>query len=93
MDKKTNKEKKNAVVKRPLFKPEELTIKSKDDYIWFEVFKSTEGGSETIAICLTLKEARKKLKFLQSTEEYKDIELHIDKWENKDNPAMKEEIE
>ena len=56
---------------------------------WYEVFISNEYGSRTLEICDTLKEAKEfKQNFAENSLGIDNWEgtLHIDKWENIDNP-------
>lgn len=54
---------------------------------WYEVFEVMLcGGTRTLEICETIKEAKNKLKKLKFGS-YKGTNLHIDKWENIDNPV------
>ncbi len=59
---------------------------------WYEVFISNEYGSRTLEICDTLKEAR-----VFKEDIFRKIDgegtLHIDKWENIDNPKKIGDIE
>jgi hypothetical protein len=57
---------------------------------WYEVFiDDNKFGTHTIRICKTLKEAKKAKKLFRIRQ---DI-LHIDKWQNIDNPIQIASIE
>ena len=62
--------------------------------MWYEVFISGQLGTMTVAICKNIKEAKKirkeHSKIIGSSLTEKDI--HIDKWENIDNPKCIGEI-
>lgn len=60
---------------------------------WFEIFISNKQGTRTLETsCKTLEEARKcKEKLLKNIDS--ESTLHIDKWEDYDNPKKIEEIE
>lgn len=59
--------------------------------IWYEIFVSTDKGTETLAICETEKEARN-LAGLLNKYKLRGLEFHVDKWQNIVNPELIESI-
>ena len=61
---------------------------------WYEVFYEAHpdegGGTQTVAICKTLKEALGEKKGRENTYY---LPHHIDKWEDADNPRIVRDIE
>ena len=61
--------------------------------IWYEVYEIMLcGGTRTLEICDTIKEAKNKRKILKNGS-YKGTSLHIDIWENLENPVKIGEVE
>jgi hypothetical protein len=56
---------------------------------WYEVFKSSKLGTQTMAICKTLKEARRRKRHY----ERKGYEVHIDKWRDINEPEIIKKVE